>query len=69
VIRYLLGSAVVIFLVLVVVGGLTGRVRAQNCCSIADPDKDLRMRIPEVSAPEAETHDPAVLRTTRVTDQ
>ena len=44
-IKYLLGSIVVLFLVLLVYGGLTGRVRAQRgCCCSADPDKDLRMR-------------------------
>ena len=44
-IKYLLGSIVVLFLVLLVYGGLTGRVRAQaGCCCPADPDKDLRMR-------------------------
>jgi hypothetical protein len=45
VITYLLGGAVVVFLVLLVYGGLAGRVRLQSgCCCPADPDKDFRMR-------------------------
>ena len=44
-ITYLLGGAAVVFLVMLVYGGLTGRVRAQGgCCCPADPNKDLRMR-------------------------
>lgn len=42
---YLIGALVIAFLVFVVVGALTGRVKAQSCCSLtSDPDTDLRMR-------------------------
>jgi hypothetical protein len=43
--RYLVATPVVIFLVLLAVGALTGRVRARSCCSPADPAADLRMRV------------------------
>lgn len=42
---YLIGALVIAFLVFLVVGALTGRVRAQSCCSLtSDPATDLRMR-------------------------
>lgn len=42
---YLLGGVVIAFLAFVVIGGLTGRVKAQSCCSLtADPQKDARLR-------------------------
>ena len=45
-IKYLLGSIVMLFLVLLVYGGLTGRVRAQGGCRCpAVPDNDLRVRL------------------------
>lgn len=48
VIEYLLGGIVVLFLLVLTYGGLTGRVRARAaCCCPADPDKDLRMRTPD----------------------
>lgn len=43
-IEYLIGGVVIAFLVALIVGGLTGRVRVRGCCSIADPSQDLRMR-------------------------
>lgn len=44
-IEYLLGGIVVLFLLVLAYGGLTGRVRARDaCCCPADPDRDLRMR-------------------------
>ena len=44
-IKFLLGSIVVSYLIVLVYGGLTGRVRPRDgCCCPADPDKDLRMR-------------------------
>ncbi len=46
-----LGVIAATLLVLLVLGGLTGRVRLTSCCSIADPRNDLRMR----SAYDAET--------------
>ena len=42
-IEYLLGGLIVVFLVLLVVGGLTGRVKMRSCCAIADPNQDRRM--------------------------
>ena len=43
-IAYLLGGAAAAFLVLLVVGGITGRVRITSCCAIADPTRDAPMR-------------------------
>lgn len=34
----------VAFLVVLVAGALSGRIRAASCCSPADPRRDLRMR-------------------------
>jgi len=42
--QYLLGGLVLAFVTLVVIGGITGRLRATTCCTIADPRRDLRMR-------------------------
>jgi hypothetical protein len=42
--EYVIGAVVIAFLVLLVVGAITGRVRSRSCCSIADPRQDLRMR-------------------------
>jgi len=41
---YVFGIPALVFLVLLVYGGLTGRVRLTSCCAVADPSKDLRMR-------------------------
>ena len=50
-IPYLLGGAAAAFLVLLVVGGITGRVRTTDCCSIADPTRDARMQDLDQHAP------------------
>ncbi len=43
--RYLFLAAVVLYLAILTVGALTGRLRLKNgCCTPADPRKDLRMR-------------------------
>lgn len=39
-----LGVAVAVFVLLLVVGAITGRVKVKSCCAIADPRHDLRMR-------------------------
>lgn len=39
-----LGAIVVAFLVFLVVGGITGRVKIKSCCAVADPRRDARMR-------------------------
>ena len=39
-----LGAVLGLALLLLVLGGLTGRVRLSSCCTPADPSKDLRMR-------------------------
>ena len=41
---YVFGIPALVLLVVLVYGGLTGRVRLTSCCSVADPRKDLRMR-------------------------
>lgn len=40
---FVLSAVVLVFLLVLLIGGLTGRVRA-SCCSAADPARDLRMR-------------------------
>ncbi|HET7430790.1 MAG TPA: hypothetical protein VFJ89_04725 [Nocardioides sp.] len=41
---YVFGIPVLLFLVALVYGGVTGRVRLSSCCAVADPRRDLRMR-------------------------
>ncbi|MFZ2016739.1 MAG: hypothetical protein WAV00_23215 [Nocardioides sp.] len=41
---YVFGIPTLVFLVVLVSGGLTGRIRLSSCCTVADPKKDLRMR-------------------------
>ena len=41
---YVLGGLAALFLVLVVVGAVTGRVEVRSCCTVADPRRDARMR-------------------------
>ena len=42
--RYIFGGAVVVFVVMMAVGAVTGRVKARSCCAPADPALDRRMR-------------------------
>ena len=50
-IRYLVATPLVIFMVVLAIGALTGRVRARSCCSPPEVARDLRMsaRSPEGS--------------------
>ena len=48
VIQYLLGGAVVLFLVTLVFGAITHRVKLRSCCAVADPSRDLRMQASEL---------------------
>jgi hypothetical protein len=58
VVPYLIGGLALAFLVVLTIGGLTGRVRVQGCCSVADPSRDLRMRMPDsAEAPATAPHD------------
>ena len=41
---FVFGVPVLLFLMAVVVGALTGRVKVSSCCAVADPRRDLRMR-------------------------
>lgn len=41
---YLVAAVVVLFLVVLVLGAVTGRVRTTSCCVPSDPRRDLRMR-------------------------
>jgi hypothetical protein len=41
---YVFGVPVLLFLLTLAYGGLTGRVRLTSCCAVADPRRDLRMR-------------------------
>lgn len=38
------GFAAAIFLMVLLVAALTGRLRLGSCCAVADPAHDLRMR-------------------------
>jgi len=50
--RYLFLTAAVLYLAILTVGALTGRLRLKNgCCAPADPGKDLRTR--DAAAPPA----------------
>lgn len=42
--EYVAGAVVVVLVLLLVIGTLTGRVQVTTCCSLADPARDLRMR-------------------------
>ena len=42
-VQFLLGGIIVVFMVLLALGAITGRVKARSCCSIADPNQDRRM--------------------------
>lgn len=42
-IQGLLGGLVVIFMLLLAVGAITGRVKARSCCNAGDPEHDRRM--------------------------
>jgi hypothetical protein len=50
---YVIAVVVLAFGALLTIGALTGRVRTKNCCSVADPMNDARMR-PYLLADEAE---------------
>ena len=41
---YVLAAVAVLALLALAVGGLTGRLQAASCCSLADPRRDARMR-------------------------
>jgi hypothetical protein len=54
--RYLFLTAAVLYLAILTVGAVTGRLRLKNgCCAPADPGKDLRMR--DAAAPPARSPD------------
>ena len=53
---YVFGIPCVLFLVVLVYGGLTGRVRLTSCCAVADPRRDLRMRAAFEELDRAERH-------------
>ena len=50
---YVIAGLVLAFGALLTIGALTGRVQAKNCCSVADPMNDSRMR-PYLLADEEE---------------
>ena len=51
--RFLLGGVVVVFTLALVIGALTGRVRARSCCGGVDASRDLRLRAAGWSDPRA----------------
>jgi hypothetical protein len=54
--RFVLAGLVVLGMVLLAVGALTGRVRGRSCC--ADPSHDLRMRAAPPEPPDPHGHPP-----------
>jgi len=42
-VQWVLGGIVILVTVALVVGGITGRVRARSCCAVP-PEQDLRLR-------------------------
>jgi hypothetical protein len=48
-VRYVVAAPVVMFLVLLVVGAVTGRVRVASCCSVPSAEQDRRL---EPAVPE-----------------
>ena len=43
--RYIIGGLVILYLVVMLVGMLTGRIKVKSCCVVSDPSKDARMRL------------------------
>jgi hypothetical protein len=43
-VRFLVATPLVIFMVLLAVGALTGRVRARSCCSLPEASQDRRLQ-------------------------
>jgi hypothetical protein len=41
---WVIAALVMVPVVALVFGAVTGRTRVSSCCSVADPTKDLRMR-------------------------
>lgn len=52
--EFVVGIPVLVFLLVLVYGGITGRVRLSSCCAVADPRRDLRMRAAFEDADEQE---------------
>jgi hypothetical protein len=42
--RYVISGLLVAFMIFMLIGGLSGRIRAESCCNIADSSRDSRMR-------------------------
>jgi hypothetical protein len=55
-VEVVLGIAVLAFLVLVVVGAVTGRVKAQSCCSLATPPPQRDLRLSASTAEPERSH-------------
>jgi hypothetical protein len=51
--QYLIAVPLIVFVVALIVGALTGRVKVGTCCAASDPRRDLRMRdaFPAESSP------------------
>jgi len=43
-VTFVLGGVAAVFVVSLLFGAITGRIRMRGCCAVADPAKDLRMR-------------------------
>lgn len=39
----MLGSVVVLYAITLLIGVVSGRVKLKSCCTISDPERDLRM--------------------------
>lgn len=45
-VKLFLGALVLLPMLALAIGAVTGRVRARSCCAVADPERDLRTRPP-----------------------
>jgi hypothetical protein len=43
-VQLVLGGLVVVAMLILLAGALSGRVRVRSCCAVSDPRCDLRMR-------------------------
>jgi hypothetical protein len=60
---YVLSGFAMLFLALLVIGAVTGRVKIRSCCSVGDASRDKRMRAafeeePLVAAPDSSRVNP-----------
>lgn len=50
---WILGVLTAVFLVLLILGAISGRVSITSCCAVGDASRDLRMRAAFEDEPES----------------